>query len=224
MTKLSRGPSVPMDYKLLERIRVDANGCFNWIHYRDKDGYGKTCLGGIVRSAHRISFEVFRRPIPPGLHVLHHCDNPSCINPAHLFLGTQLDNSRDAVSKLRQAHSERARQVRLSAAQVLDVCARYKCGESSVHLAKEYGVTPRAISCILAKKSWKYLDRECVKAKPSGRYGKVVEAFGERKTLSEWSSDARCRVSWGTLKDRIRRGWDSERAITQQRRAYPKGA
>lgn len=74
--------------------------CWNWIAYT-KGGYGAIRVGGRQKSAHRVSWELHNGSIGKGLWVLHRCDNPRCVNPAHLFLGTQVDNMRDMAAKAR---------------------------------------------------------------------------------------------------------------------------
>jgi len=83
-----------------------ANGCWVWTASRHRFGYGllvkeqsTTKKRGRHRTAHRLSWELHNGAIPKGLSVLHHCDNPPCVNPAHLFLGTQADNNRDMFAK-----------------------------------------------------------------------------------------------------------------------------
>src|ERR1700728_2715027 len=102
---------------LLERFEFYAmpepnTGCWLWAGAVDSDGYGAICVGPDVkkergyatkiRKAHRISYELFRGPIPDGLGVLHRCDMPCCVNPDHFFLGTNTDNVRDMIAKGRQ--------------------------------------------------------------------------------------------------------------------------
>lgn len=96
--------------RLLARIKVTPNGCFEWQGTKS-DGYGRLKMGKWrVVGAHRASYEAFRGPIPKGLFVCHHCDNRCCINPAHLFLGTNLDNIRDAQRKGRLKRTKHRKQ------------------------------------------------------------------------------------------------------------------
>jgi hypothetical protein len=73
-------------------------GCWEWVAAKDRDGYGQFKGNGHVR-AHRFSYDEFVGPIPEGLQVLHRCDNPSCVNPEHLWVGTNADNMADKCEK-----------------------------------------------------------------------------------------------------------------------------
>ena len=81
-----------------------SNECWAWQGATYWDGYGKFYVGshGRKERAHRLSYELFNGPIPDGIQVLHHCDNPPCVNPWHLFTGTHSDNMKDCASKGRQ--------------------------------------------------------------------------------------------------------------------------
>jgi hypothetical protein len=77
----------------------ETDGCWDWKSYRCKKGYGRFKLEGSTKMSHRVAWELYFGPIPEGLHVLHVCDNPSCVNPLHLFLGTNQDNVDDKMAK-----------------------------------------------------------------------------------------------------------------------------
>lgn len=83
------------------------DACWPWLRCKDKDGYGKFRADGHNGRAHRIAWEAVNGPIPAGLDALHSCDSPPCINPAHLFLGTNADNSADMVAKGRSLAGDR---------------------------------------------------------------------------------------------------------------------
>lgn len=94
--------------RFLEKIKVDGNGCWNWQGYMQKNGYGQF---GISTNkslyAHRVSYELFNKESTKGKYVCHKCDNPSCVNPDHLYLGTQLDNIRDSIRNGKQKRFNR---------------------------------------------------------------------------------------------------------------------
>ncbi|MFQ5915553.1 MAG: HNH endonuclease [Nitrospinota bacterium] len=133
--------------------------CWEWLRRRDKYGYGKT--QGVLRRddfAHRVAWELTYGPILPGTCVLHTCDNPSCVNPVHLFLGTQLDNVLDRVKKGRSANGERHSQAKLTASKVIEI--RKLHNEqllSYATLSMKYGVSEHAIKKIVLRQRWKHL-------------------------------------------------------------------
>jgi hypothetical protein len=153
----------------------DLGPCWLWLGPRDRDGYGLTPrLGGEAR-AHRVSWVLAHGPIPPGRWVLHRCDTPGCVNPAHLFLGTTRENTADMVAKGRQARGERhasrrhpervARGERvgtakLTAVQVAAIRERYAAGGVSTRtLAAEYGVSRTLLKLIVRGEVWRCASR-----------------------------------------------------------------
>jgi len=136
----------------------EINGeCWEWTGARAWSGYG-VCTSFGQLTAHRTAWLLANGPIPAGLHVLHRCDNRCCINPEHLFLGTNADNMADRDRKGRTACGEQIKQARLRAADVLDIRRRYSTGQFTQRvLAREYGVDPSHISEIVTGKEWRHI-------------------------------------------------------------------
>lgn len=120
-------------------------------------GYGVYVRRGKPRMAHRHAWELAYGPIPDGLKVCHRCDNPPCIQPSHLFLGTTNDNNQDRHAKGRYAHGEDHAESRLTIVQVREMRDRYP-GETRAHLAREYGVGWSTVDGIVKRKAWAWLD------------------------------------------------------------------
>lgn len=99
-----------------------------------------------------MSYELANGPIPDGLFVCHACDNPPCVNPAHLWLGTCAENMADAVAKGRMSHETGPR--KLTPSQVLEIRAKLSY-MSQAQLAIKYGMSPAAISNIATRKRWR---------------------------------------------------------------------
>jgi hypothetical protein len=100
---------LPLHTRLLARTMFAGSSCWHWVGVRSEFGYGRMTYEGRTQGAHRLSYQAFVGPITDGMSVLHKCDNPSCINPDHLWLGTYSDNRRDCQAKGRwQMKNKRA--------------------------------------------------------------------------------------------------------------------
>jgi len=91
--------------RLESKLVPGANGCLEFTGFRNRGGYGLISVGERMSYAHRAAWMLANGEIPDGLHVLHRCDNPSCSNADHLFLGTHADNMADKVQKGRQSRA-----------------------------------------------------------------------------------------------------------------------
>lgn len=134
--------------------------CWEWQAYRGGAGYGRFGAGRKVFTASRIFWELANGEIPDGLFVCHRCDNPGCVNPGHLFLGTPKQNIDDMCSKGRakRRHGEAHRDARFTEQQVRDIRANYAlCRVSSRELGARYGVSHKAIQRIVNRVTWSHI-------------------------------------------------------------------
>jgi hypothetical protein len=134
-------------------------GCWLWQKGK-RNGYGQFDLKGKTVSPHRASYEFYVGKIPDGLRVLHKCDNPPCVNPDHLFLGTDRDNVADCIKKgrakrLRFLGGENGR-AKLTQESALKIRADKR---KLIEIAADYGVTSTTVCDIKAGRRWKHIDR-----------------------------------------------------------------
>ncbi len=136
--------------------RITESGCWLWTG-ASISGYGAVNLGveGGVALAHRVLWEITFGPIPAGLFACHRCDVRRCVNPHHLFLGTNADNMADCHAKGRESHGSKRPAAKLTEEQVREIRARSATGESNKDLAREYGVVRQIISSIALGKAWR---------------------------------------------------------------------
>jgi hypothetical protein len=151
-------PATPIRYRLLARIDFDANpGCWAWTGARVPQGYGliKRKDGSQCR-AHRIAYELAFGAIPAGMFVCHRCDNPGCIRPSHLFLGTHHENMADMVIKGRSARMQGNSNgsAKLTTADVASI--RASTGNYAL-IAHQFGVSPSAVGLIKRRERWPHL-------------------------------------------------------------------
>ena len=160
---------------LIQKLEKATEGstCIEWPRKRDKVGRGRIWHGGKLMLAHRWAWERVRGPIPKGMILCHHCDNPSCLNPTHLYVGTHADNMRDMKERRRYfaaRQPERCREVgrasglrnnwsggernpkaKLSAEQAAVIRAS---GQPTRELVSQFGVSPTTVQRIRRGAQW----------------------------------------------------------------------
>jgi hypothetical protein len=152
--------------------RRSLDDCWEWIGGRSKNGYGVFGLdrGGprwASSPAHRIAWELTHGPIRAGGFVCHHCDNPACCNPQHLFVGSPADNTRDGIAKGRinprrpfvPARGERQGLAKLTEIAIRQIRRRYAAGGITQQaLATRHGVSLSALHDVITGRTWKHVE------------------------------------------------------------------
>jgi len=149
--------------------KVDKSGeCWLWTASRKPNGYGQFTKKPLLFYAHRVAYEATYGPIPAGLIVCHRCDNPPCVRPDHLFLGTDLDNAQDRVAKGRSTRGrsinagERNGHAKLTPTNVIAIKRAHATGQSKAALARRYAVSPRTIADAIRGATWPHVREEAV--------------------------------------------------------------
>lgn len=143
---------------------ISTSGCWEWIGKKDSRGYGYFYFEGKHYRAHRLSYMLHLGSLPKregvhGIVVMHSCDSPSCVNPAHLSLGTHKDNMRDMFKKKRRVEYKRDGDknpnVKLSLLDVQNIRSEYLVVKSQLKLSMKYGVSQTHIGRIIRNEGWK---------------------------------------------------------------------
>lgn len=133
------------------------DGCWTWRKYKNPDGYGSVWWQGKMVGAHRLSYETFVGPIPSGMLVCHHCDNPSCVNPDHLFLGTNADNAADRDAKGRTARGSKNRHAKLGEDDVREIRRLVSEGWTCANVGALFNISKQQVSKIATGKRWAHV-------------------------------------------------------------------
>lgn len=135
--------------RFFSHVEITGN-CWLWTKGKNRGGYGKTCINKEEISAHRMSYILFKGPIETGKYVCHSCDVPSCVKPAHLWIGTAHDNKQDQIKKGRGG-------TKLNESDVKEIRRMSESGIGSLKISYLYNVTCSTISNIIKRRIWKHI-------------------------------------------------------------------
>jgi hypothetical protein len=138
-------------------IRSD-DECWNWTAGTDSYGYGRFRFNDKRNKlAHRVAWILTYGDIPEGMLVCHHCDNPKCCNPDHLFLGTDFDNTVDKCNKDRQAKGQNVGNAKLNELDIIEIRSAHSQGQTHQYIANLFGVSKTVITNIVNNNAWKHV-------------------------------------------------------------------
>lgn len=164
---------IDLKERLLSHIKINPEKqCWEWQGSK-RNGYGRMIVGSRKdgtrksKSAHRVSYEIYNGDIPADMVVCHKCDNPCCVNPSHLFVGTVQDNVNDREEKSRNKiqYGSKNGRAKLNENQVLEIRKKRNSGMSFGKIAKEYGVCKKTIIRAVSGYNWKVVSPEPPKMK-----------------------------------------------------------
>lgn len=151
--------------RFLDKVKVPENKqeCWEWFGFRTTKGYGRMYVSrNKYDAAHRVSYSLFIGKIPDGMVVMHKCDNPRCVNPEHLTIGTYQENTQDCIAKKRfhpgVKRGEKNNMTKLTTEQAKEILRLVSDGiMKGKDIAKMFGVSQSTVSSIKVKRNWSYL-------------------------------------------------------------------
>jgi hypothetical protein len=157
-------PTIALEERFWEKVvKADGDGCWDWNGSKDGHGYGRIMSPREMGPrqpllASRVSWEIHNGPIPEGMHVLHHCDQPSCCRPDHLFLGDQITNMADCAAKGRTTRGERSTNSKLTDAQAIKIREDFvERREPFAVIARRHGVSNGVIADLIRGRRRRWL-------------------------------------------------------------------
>ena len=132
-----------------------SEGCWEWTGYTATNGYGTIQRNHAPVLAHRASWEIANGAVPAGMSVLHKCDNRRCVNPSHLWVGTQAQNMADMVAKGRSMRGAKCGRRKLTSVQADEVKLHVALGTPTPEIARKYCISRTAVYNIISGKCWK---------------------------------------------------------------------
>lgn len=158
---LRRPRSRPTEERYFEKVdRRGPGECWTWTGSKDQFGRGYFLYEGKVRRAPRVAWALhYGVPFPDDRDACHTCDNPTCVNPFHIWPGTESENLRDAENKGRVRHvmGEEHVNAKLNPEKVREIRARHAAGEPKAALAREFGIEASTVYGVVIRKSWKHV-------------------------------------------------------------------
>ncbi|MBV8666706.1 MAG: HNH endonuclease [Burkholderiaceae bacterium] len=155
-------PTDPL-IRFWRHVKKEPSGCWQWVGAKKPTGYGNFYMNSRYMGAHCASYLLFSGEIQEGKFVCHKCDNPSCVNPEHLFLGSPKENMRDMMSKGRAigiAQGEEAHpESKLTAKNVVEIRQLRAGGETLKNIGARFGITESNVHYIVTGKTWCHVDQ-----------------------------------------------------------------
>jgi len=150
--------------RFLSKVKVSENGCWNWIAGVTEDGYGHFWLNGKTVRSHRLAYRMWVGNILDNKIICHHCDNPACVNPKHMFMGTTQDNVTDRETKHRGNHTppiligSKHPKSKFIESDIVKIRELRKSGLECSKIALIYGVVRQTIHRICTNNGWKHVE------------------------------------------------------------------
>jgi hypothetical protein len=153
-------PILPITQERIEAkvLRIPEAGCWVWMGSTQVRGYGEIISNNRKHLAHRASYEAFVGKIPKGMYVCHACDNVACVNPNHLFLGTQKQNLQDMANKGRSTRGVKNPMAKLTEEQVKEIKQGFAEGKTDVELSMQFNISRSTIYGIRNRRLWSYIN------------------------------------------------------------------